>query len=311
MKNIVLHIEGGIGKNIAATALVAAIKMKHTELDVLVVTAWDEVWIANPHVRKVFNFQNTQYFYDDYIKGKAEDTIVVRHDPYHCSSYIFRQKNLLDAWASLFPFDLDKIGNPVIQLNEREKQFAKNLVKLDDRPIFVIHPSGGFDGPNTLPYSWARDIPPALAQEVINRMTNKGYRVIQLGRPNQREYQNAELLNSTLRIAMCVLQLAEKRLLIDSFAQHAAAALGLPSTVLWIANKPEMLGYDLHDNLVCDKPIRETATRNSYLEPFNILGALEEFPYDTEKLFDVEQIMGSLVGKKQNKSIKEMEETHA
>ena len=47
-----------------------------------------------------------------------------------------------------------------------------------------------------------------------------------------------------------LLQLSNKRLLIDSFAQHMAAALNVKSTVCWNpSTKPEIFGYKLHDNI--------------------------------------------------------------
>jgi hypothetical protein len=89
--------------------------------------------------------------------------------------------------------------------------------------------------------------------------------------------------------------LSSKRLLIDSFAQHAAAALELPSTVCWIANKPEVFGYDLHDNIIANEFTTEPELRNAYLSKFNIAGELIEFPYNTEdEIFNVEAIIESL-----------------
>ena len=81
----------------------------------------------------------------------------------------------------------------------------------------------------------------------------------------------------------------------DSFAQHVAAGLGLPSTVCWITNKPVVFGYDMHDNLLANSFTKKAELRNAYLQAFNIGGDLLEFPYNTEsEIFDSYKIIDSL-----------------
>ena len=55
MKNIIFNIEGGIGKSIMATAVCEAIKKQYPQDRLIVVTAYPEVFICNPHVDKCFN----------------------------------------------------------------------------------------------------------------------------------------------------------------------------------------------------------------------------------------------------------------
>jgi hypothetical protein len=89
--------------------------------------------------------------------------------------------------------------------------------------------------------------------------------------------------------------MSSKRLLIDSFAQHAAAALQLPSTVCWVGNKPEVFGYSLHDNIVANEFTTKPELKNAYLSRFNIAGDLIEFPYYSEdEIFNVDTIIESL-----------------
>ena len=89
--------------------------------------------------------------------------------------------------------------------------------------------------------------------------------------------------------------MSEKRLFMDSFAQHTAAALNKPSTVLWIANTPKVFGYEVHDNIVSNPFTAKGDLKNSYFGKFNIVGALEEFPYNNElEIFDVEKVIESL-----------------
>jgi hypothetical protein len=81
----------------------------------------------------------------------------------------------------------------------------------------------------------------------------------------------------------------------DSFAQHVAAGLELASTVCWIANKPEVFGYDIHDNIISNPFTLKPELRNAYLTKFNIGGELIEFPYNSEsEIFDTNTIIDSL-----------------
>jgi FkbM family methyltransferase len=92
-----------------------------------------------------------------------------------------------------------------------------------------------------------------------------------------------------------LISMSEKRLLIDSFAQHAAAALGKQSVVCWVGNKPEQLGYEMHTNIKAEPPTRKLELRHSVYSPFNITGDSTEFPYESEdEIFNTHAIVRAL-----------------
>ena len=66
MKYSVFHVEGGLGKNIAATAVARCIKNNFPDRDLIVVCSYPEVFLHNPIVEKVYALGNTPYFYKDY-----------------------------------------------------------------------------------------------------------------------------------------------------------------------------------------------------------------------------------------------------
>ena len=93
--------------------------------------------------------------------------------------------------------------------------------------------------------------------------------------------------------------MSTKRLFIDSFAQHTAAAMNMSSTVGWIANKPNVFGYEMHDNIIANPITVKPELRHSYLQQFNISGDLLEFPYNNEdEIFDVDKIIASIKNQK-------------
>ena len=81
----------------------------------------------------------------------------------------------------------------------------------------------------------------------------------------------------------------------DSFGQHTAAALEKPSTVLWIANKPEVFGYSIHDNLLANPSTKKPELKASVYNKFNIGGDPLEFPYNSEReIFSLDKVIASL-----------------
>ena len=92
-----------------------------------------------------------------------------------------------------------------------------------------------------------------------------------------------------------LLQLSSKRLLIDSFAQHMAAALDLKSTVCWIGTKPEIFGYKLHDNIKANPFNNQHSIDQSIYAPYGLSESIHNVPYkDLKDIFDTAEIMRSI-----------------
>ena len=102
------------------------------------------------------------------------------------------------------------------------------------------------------------------------------------------------MLDLPQRELFAALTLSKKRLLIDSFSQHACAALDLPATVCWIGNKPEVFGYEIHDNILPNANKTQDLGKFKYMDKYDLGGQIQEFPYDTVNLFDVNEISESI-----------------
>ena len=78
--------------------------------------------------------------------------------------------------------------------------------------------------------------------------------------------------------------------------QHAAAAFGLKSTVLWIGTSPKVFGYDIHSNIIANPPLGNTKLISSYLFDYALSGAHQECPYsDIMDIFDTKAIIESVI----------------
>jgi len=143
-------------------------------------------------------------------------------------------------------------------------------------------------------YSWPRDMPPTIAQKVIDALAQK-YFIVHIRRQDQLEFRNAYGMSADFRPLAALIAMSDKRLFIDSFTQHTAAALGLPSTVLWIANLPSQFGYEMHNNIIAAQPTLETDRKSSVWNKYDIIGPPSEFPYNSEdEIFDAEAIIAAV-----------------
>ena len=95
---------------------------------------------------------------------------------------------------------------------------------------------------------------------------------------------------------MLLLTVSQKRLLIDSCLQHAAAALNLPSTVLWVGTHPHVFGYDMHHNIMPrDALENNTSYIDSLFFDYDFNGPEHEYPYDSDDIFNLQEIYDSVV----------------
>ena len=76
LKYSIFHIEGGLGKHIAATAVAKCIKTNHPDRKLIIVSGWPQVFVGLDFVDRVYRHNNTPYFYEEYIKDK--DSIIFR-----------------------------------------------------------------------------------------------------------------------------------------------------------------------------------------------------------------------------------------
>ena len=65
----IFHVQGGLGKHVAATAVAQAIKNNHPDRKLIVVCAYPDIFINLNFVDRVFTLGNTSYFYQNYIAG--------------------------------------------------------------------------------------------------------------------------------------------------------------------------------------------------------------------------------------------------
>jgi hypothetical protein len=181
---------------------------------------------------------------------------------------------------------------PELFLLKAEKEYFEPFYRLD-KPIFAIQPNGGAIN-QPLKYSWTRDIPSPIVEQVIERYKDD-YAILHIKREDQIIYPNTLQALDSFRSIAILLSLSQKRLLIDSSAMHIATALNLKSTVAWVGTNPKVFGYDMHTNIIANKPTREVAIDHSGYQKYLLFQDISTIPYnDLNDVFDKNLIINSL-----------------
>lgn len=290
-KYLVWHIEGGLGKNIAATSLCQTLKESYPDRKLIMVVSYPEVFLNNPFIDKVYYVSQTPYFYEQYIDGK--DTLIFKQEPYNQTSHILKQKHLIATWCDILQIEY-KGQTPKVFVNMAQQMTAS--LWLRNKPVMVIQTNGGGMVGQKYGYSWARDIHYNYATEIVKKYTND-YHIIQVTRPDSQKLEGVEVVQETMpnMQLFSLLVNAKKRVLIDSCLQHAAAAFNLPSTVLWVGTSPVTFGYNIHNNVIANKPKNKLKLIESYMFDYALDGRLHECPYlDASEMFNIQDIYNSI-----------------
>lgn len=290
-KYIIWHIQGGLGKNIAATALCNDLKQQYKDRKLIMVVSYPEAFLSNPVVDRVYALGQSPYFYQDYIEGK--DIVLFRHEPYNQTAHVTKKQHLIHNWCDLLGIEY-KNQQPVLFPNYPQRMTTGIWQR--PKPVMVIQTGGGPMQGQKFSYSWTRDMPIEVAQEIINKYSQQ-YHIIQVTRPDGYQLPGAERIDGPLSNMelFSLLVTSQKRVLIDSCLQHAAAALKLQSTVLWVGTSPTVFGYNSHKNIIAKLPKKANQLIGSYLFDYQFENNMHECPYmDVKDMFNIEEIFKSI-----------------
>jgi len=307
-KYCIFHLTGGLGKHIAATAVAKCIKNNYPDRKLIVVGVWTDVFMNLPFIDRVYQLGNTSYFYQNYIEN--QDSLIFHNEPYFTTDHIHKRLPLIQTWCKMYGLNYNG-EMPELHFNALQKKISKEVWVKDNgkgekskakKPVMVIHTNGGMVTPDAKPFMWARDMPYDIAQQIVDKY-HKKYTIYQCTKQNSEKCVNAHIVDygfyegamqlSTMEFLSVILH-SDKRVLIDSSLQHAAAALNLSSVVLWNGTSPKVFGYDMHTNIETIKP-HNFKLPGSYLFDFDFNGAEHEYPFDdSEDLYDIKEIFKAI-----------------
>ena len=290
-KYSLFHVQGGFGKHIAATAVAKCIKNNHPSRELILTAVYTEIYQNLPFVDRVYQLGNTSYYYQTYVEDM--DSLIFANEPYFTTDHVNKKLPLIQTWSKMYGLKY-KGEMPQITFNHLQKKIAKNFwtTRANGKPIMVMQTNGGLLNEQR-PYLWARDMPIALAQKLVDHY-EKDYHIFQITKPAGEVLDGVEVIKdpmSNMELVSVLLQ-SEKRILIDSCMQHAAAALKMPSVVLWNGTSPKVFGWDMHTNIQARKPAKFKLP-NSVFFDFDFIGVEAEYPYvdEDEEIFDFDKII--------------------
>lgn len=249
--NLLLHISGGLGKCIMATAVIASYKRTYPEAKIVVVSGYPEVFVNNPDLYRNFPFA-TPYLWKDYY-GHS-DWKVSAHDPYMEESWIKNENvHLIDIWCKLLNIPSTQ-KTPLLYFSGPEVDELQRMIATD-KPLLVVQSTGGA---NAAARSWTRNAPHNEFDEFLGAFRETHF-VAHICLPETPQLSNVHqrVENLNRRQAMALIYFAAAFIGIDSYGMHSRAANleAGPTTIFFpLAESVQRLGYSQFNNIV---PVQE------------------------------------------------------
>jgi len=291
---IIFFCEGGIGKNIASTAVIRAIKKQFPTKKIVVVGGSPEVFIHNPHVKKLFNFGNALHFYSDLIADNPS-AYIMKVEPYMHYDYLNKNKHVVECWCEMLGIEPDGV-EPDLFFSPNELEAAKLYVDEftnNGKKKFAIiqwvggktpgQPNNPKEMKGLLAEMYRRATPQKQMQEVVDFLVKEcNCKVGVVQHPNFPKLEGTEVIFFPLRASISLIYYSDYFIGVDSFLQHAASAKQIQKKglVIWGGTAKTCLGYDMQDNWeikACPSPACHRP--NSYLLDMQINGQMWDCPY--------------------------------
>lgn len=247
--------QGGLGKAICMTAVAKAIKDEHPDCDLIVRTSYPDTCKGLPFIDAFYGMEPRPY-----MRKEIADAEYIRTEPYLDLAWRQGKEHLISTWCRLVGVRPPREIRGIIELTEQERQDAETLLGRVDRPIVALQWIGGTSNQNPGAanalgkLSQARHLKQPVAQEIVNHLVKEGLAVLQISLPTEPRLQNVLYLDeksvTPTRLLFALLERCNGLIGIDSFAQHAWAALGKKdAVVLWGYSNPTNYGYACNNNL--------------------------------------------------------------
>ncbi|PKP53806.1 MAG: hypothetical protein CVT92_02420 [Bacteroidetes bacterium HGW-Bacteroidetes-1] len=248
---------GGLGKQIMATAVLKALRSQKPKAVIHAMTSYPEAFTNLEFIDRTYMLNVVPHFYEDH-----KDYAVLEAEPYTDIDYRKGNLHLIESWCKMLGIQAPSSLSGIIELSDEEKAVAKQI-KLQwkvDRPLVAFQPFGGTsyyspqEAQNPVRPQHYRELKKEAAQAIVNHLTELGFAVVHIGLPTEPDLQNCYKLSDkepmNPRYIFALLAECEFGIFIDSFAQHAWAALGKrDAIVLWGGTDPKTLGYTTNKNL--------------------------------------------------------------
>ena len=244
-------IEGGIGKQVAFTAIIDALVKKDKE-KIQVHSPYVDIFGGNTNVKFALD-ANSIHLQDKRILDSQN---ICYCEPYK-ANFIKCEYHIIQSYCKLFGVKYDEKMRPRMY-TDHYKEGAKKIAGDDD--FIVVQFSGGqapagFNPGN--PYNSndpSRNYHPFLAQKVIDRIKEKyeDLKILNFSLPNEPKYEGTEQpdlmpfaqWHEILKLPNC-----KGFISVDSCLNHFARSAGRKGVVIWGGTRWPQFGYKQNINI--------------------------------------------------------------
>jgi hypothetical protein len=289
-KRTVVQIEGGLGKQVALTALLPYFKERYEE--VIVLSSFPDVFEANPNIYRNISY-TTPFAYEEYIKNTDDIFFICG---YRDSDFRKRRIHLLQAACNSIGIEHNNDMAPKIYLTKTEEKIVKEAkTQLGSYIIIQCHGAGGVNTP-LQPNIMARDYEVERMEKVVNSIKEifPTLTIINYSLPGETEIKGTVKMNFNNRIWFGLVRECETFIAIDSSLQHISAAFNKKGIVLWGATNPSCFGWKHNINLVGKCSFSDLHCTRPYFVPsvdIKVTGASWECQTKECMNFEPEQII--------------------
>lgn len=231
----IINVNGGIGRVIAFTGILETMTEKP-----IIVTGFPDVFKNNPHVGRIYG-EHHAYLWEDVIsKGDYSNP-----EPYEMKEYYADKKHVALCFNKLITGE-EKYLPPKLYLSDDETSPAKKFIASQEKPVVLLQCWSSTGGRGEIDTS-LRSLDPVFADKLYKALSEK-YTVFHIRGQDQINMEGAKTFDNTQRQIMALLPFVKAVVCIDSFLQHACAALDRPAFVFWGGTREENFGYPIHNN---------------------------------------------------------------
>ena len=244
-------IEGGIGKQVAFTAIIDALVKKDKE----------KIQVHSPYVDIFGGNTNVKYALDSNSIHLQDKRILDSQNIFHCEPYktnfIKGEYHIIQSFCKLFGVKYDEKMRPKMY-TDHYKNDAKKIAG-DDNFIVVQFSGGqapaGFNPSNSYNSNDpTRNYHPHLAQKVVNLIKEKheNLKILNFSLPNEPNYEQTvkpKLMpfaqwHEILKLTNC-----KGFISVDSCLNHFARSVGRKGVVIWGGTRWIQFGYKENINV--------------------------------------------------------------
>ena len=295
-KKCLINVEGGLGKNVMLTAILAELKEQG---------GYDEIYVISPYNDV---FKTCSAVTDSFPPGQGTlyqelvldpDCDVLWKEPYSNQRFIKKQCHLFDAWMEEFGFELSKPAGEYTPQLDKIADIFPQLAQLAQGKkdewgynYCIVQFSGGQSPLSQLQDQNGNLIPYSNAQEAIKRNYPKGQQVVDRLRekwgpettivhfalPNEPTYRGTVRIEAPYLTYPLLADKAKEIVCIDSSLQHLTTGVNDNITVIWGETRPEHFGYACNRN-VCAQHVLNS---QPYFKPLGVSPSIVRMPEPEE-----------------------------